>query len=220
MRIKNYCPRGRTTNMIDIKKPNVLIALFLVIVLLLSVVVVPGDQYPPISSSMETKKVEGDPLGNDGAEINAINVDVQVKKLNGVEDWAYETKVNVCDIVSFKITVTNIASYDLVNIQLVNMLPAPDFLLYIEGSGTINDEITEPELTENNEGFFLIWKIEQLLAGELAEVTFNMVAIAETTTEGITINAIVRSVLDPKYEDELISLRNLLKIREEKEKVI
>ena len=67
--------------MVEINKSKAFIALFVIIIIFLSAGVVPSSQYVPNFSSMKVKGIEGQTLGNNGTEINAISLDIKLQKI-------------------------------------------------------------------------------------------------------------------------------------------
>jgi len=100
------------------------IAIFLASILLLSAILIPANQEILTKRSMMAKGEEADFLGANESELNPIKVDIKVQKITDLnaqnEIWYNSVRVFVGNLVGFKVTLSNVIEFDLVNIRVIN----------------------------------------------------------------------------------------------------
>jgi len=200
--------------MFVLSKSKAIIALFLSIIMLSSVVIITDGQQNLISNSMDAKNLEIDLLGDNATDINAIGVDVKVQKYDEFNpnnsEWFDKIRIYVEDIVRFKITVNNICKYDLINVQVIDKLPPSNIMIYILESSTVNGEPQKPLIQDTGDGERLIWDIDEFLSNREIVIIFGMEAVDVTEIGGVRNEVSVSFNLNPRYAAELAAQKGTL----------
>jgi len=128
---------------------------------------------------------------------------------SGVVDWSDSVDAYVGDIVSFNIRIDNVCAYDLIDLQIVNIVDSPDVLSYITGSSYVNNINHEPLVNVDFDQALLTWDLNNFLANGFVNIIFDMVANSETGIDGVSSTVRVFSKPDEKYYQDLNFKRSL-----------
>lgn len=136
----------------------------------------------------------------------ALTIQIQVAKPDDLatSGWSNEIKVYTGEIVRFRITLENIVDYDLENVNLINILPPQDTLDFLQYS-IFTSKVSTHRLIENN----LVVSFEELAIGERVYIEYDMLALLETTVEGVLNTVATTAEIHSKYYEELDLMKEL-----------
>ena len=192
--------------MIQKYKNNIILTLILVFIMLFSSV---GASYTqPIDDNTDDTYEEDSANSEEIEPIEklAVNLDIQVCNVNDLI-WKNELDVYTGDIVRFRIIIENVILHDLVDVNVLNEIPSSDILEYVTDSCRVNDISSGFKLIENQEKTFYVWDFTDLSSDDHIIITYDMLALQETTISGIQNTVSISCNLNNKYQKEINDLR-------------
>ncbi|RLF93354.1 hypothetical protein DRN50_07370, partial [Thermococci archaeon] len=184
-----------------VKKPKkyAIAALLAVFILITSSLAVTGGSTIEDNNGIDTTQ-------STNSENHVVRVDVKVRITNGISnEWTDAVDILVGDLVDFKVTVTNVNSYDLKDVVLLDVLPPSNILMLI-GDTLISSETESIDVQDGK----IIAMFKELKNGSSVFIRFTMKALQSSTVEGVSNSAVASASLDPKYETDILSLKELV----------
>ena len=130
----------------------------------------------------------------------ALKIQIQVARPDDIATtgWSNEIKVYTGETIRFRTTIQNTVNYDLQDVNIISVLPPQDTLSFLENS-IFTSKISTHQIIENN----LIITFDELKISEILYIEYEMLALVETTVEGVTNTVAATANIHSKYYNEL-----------------
>ncbi len=151
----------------------------------------------PLFSMEEIRQITN---GTDTGANKALDVKIQVARPGDLATlgWSNEIKVFTGEIVRFRTRIKNNVNYDLQDVNIISVLPPQDTLSLLESS-IFTSKVSTHQIIENN----LVSTFNKLEIGESLYIEYDMLALVETSVEGVQSTVATASNINSKYYDEL-----------------